>query len=254
MKAGFVTSGTHGRTHYLEAGAGPVVILMHSNGNSAYEYEDVLPILSKAYRVIAVDYPGHGDSEPLRRHYAVGDYADFIIAFMDAMGLAAASVMGSSIGGAIAVDLGVRYATRIEKLFVVEPPMRTREQWAERWFGTEKNFGIVVQTMEQVRPRLRNLTEQIFERWNIDRSKAGAWTMISVMWALRDYDIYSEIPKIKASTMAIYGDRSPNPHALGVFEKLSPQAARVKMVDCGHFPMLDDPAELSKVIDAFIRG
>jgi pimeloyl-ACP methyl ester carboxylesterase len=227
---------------------------MHSNGNSAYEYEEVLPILSQSCRVLAVDYPGHGDSDPRTRHYSVGDYSDFIIAFMDALGVGSASVMGSSIGGAIAVDLGVRYAPRLEKLFVVEPPMRTPEQWAERWFGTEKNFGTVMQTMEQVRPRLRHLTEPMFERWNIDRSKAGAWSMISVMWALRDYDIYAEIPKIKASTMAIYGDRSPNPHALGVFEKLLPQARRVQMVDCGHFPMLDDPAELSRLIETFIRG
>ena len=84
MKAGITHTQGHGRTHYLEAGAGPVIILMHSNGNSTYEYEDVLPILSKSYRVIAVDYPGHGDSEPLKRHYSVGDYADFTVAFIDA--------------------------------------------------------------------------------------------------------------------------------------------------------------------------
>ena len=55
-------------------------------------------------RVIAVDYPGHGDSEPLKRHYSVEDYADFTVAFMDALNIPKASVLGSSIGGAVAVD------------------------------------------------------------------------------------------------------------------------------------------------------
>ena len=254
MQHGIVQSGVHGRTHYLEAGTGPVVILMHSNGNSAYEYEDVIPILSKSYRVVAVDYPGHGDSEPLKSHYSVGDYADFIIAFMDAMKIPKASVMGSSIGGAVAIDLGVRHANRIEKLFVVESPIRTPEQWTERWYATEKGYGTVVQTEEQVRPRLRNLTDAMLERWNIDRSKAGSWAMMAVMWSLREYDVLGNIPKIKASTMAIYGAKSPHPHGLATFEKLLPSASRAQMADCGHFPMLDDPAELSRLIDTFIRG
>jgi len=254
MKAGIIHAPGHGRTHYLEAGAGPVIILMHSNGNSAYEYEDVLPILSQSYRVLAVDYPGHGDSEPLKRHYSVGDYADFIVAFMDALKIERASVLGSSIGGAVAVDLGVRHADRIEKLFVVESPIRTSEQWAERWLATEKGYGAVIQTMEQVRPRLRNLTEPVFERWNIDRSKAGTWAMMAVMWALREYDVLGNIPKIRAPTMAIYGAKSPHPHGLATFERLLPQAARAQMADCGHFPMIDDPVELSRLIDAFIRG
>jgi pimeloyl-ACP methyl ester carboxylesterase len=254
MQHGIVQTGGHGRTHYLEKGTGPVVILMHSNGNSAYEYEDVLPILSKDYRVIAVDYPGHGDSEPLKRHYSVGDYADFIVAFMDALKIPKASIMGSSIGGVVAIDLGVRHASRIDRLFVVESPIRTPEQWTERWYATEKGYGTVVQTMEQVRPRVRNLTEPMFERWNIDRSKAGSWAMMSVMWSLREYDVFENIPKIKAKTMAIYGSKSPHPHGLATFEKLLPGAARAQMADCGHFPMLDDPAELSRLMDTFIRG
>lgn len=254
MKDGFVKSGSHGRTHFLEAGTGAPVILMHSNGNSAYEYEDVLPILSKSYRVIAVDYPGHGDSEQLTRHYSVEDYADFIAAFMDALGVQKASVLGSSIGGAVAIDLGVRYADRLNKLFVVEAPIRTPEQWVERWYATEKGYAFATQTMDSVKARFRNLTESQLERWNIDRNKAGTWAMLDVMWALREYDVFANLPKIRATTMAIYGDKSPLPKGLELFEKHLPSAKRVQMRDCGHFPMMDDPVELSRVIDEFIRA
>lgn len=254
MKDGFVRAGDHGRTHFLEAGSGAPIILMHSNGNSAYEYEDVLPILSKSYRVIAVDYPGHGDSEPLRRHYSVEDYADFTVAFMDALGLPKASILGSSIGGGVAIDLGVRHADRLNKLFVVEAPIRTSEQWAERWYATEKGYAFATQAMEQVRARFRNLTEAQLERWNIDRSKAGTWAMLDVMWALREYDIFANLPKIRATTMAIYGDKSPLPKGLELFTELLPAAKRVQMRDCGHFPMMDDPAELSRIVDEFIRS
>ncbi len=56
-----------GRLHYLEAGYGPALILAHSNGASAYEYEFVIDELARRYRVIAWDMPGQGDSDnPLR--------------------------------------------------------------------------------------------------------------------------------------------------------------------------------------------
>src|ERR1700730_9106966 len=98
MKDGFVKT-RHGRLHYLEAGSGRPVILLHSNGNSAYEYDELIKLLSAHSRVIAWDQPGHGDSEPTGRHFTVEDFGDAVISFMDALGLGTASAMGSSIGG-----------------------------------------------------------------------------------------------------------------------------------------------------------
>jgi pimeloyl-ACP methyl ester carboxylesterase len=180
MQDGFAATKSHGRIHYLEAGAGPVILLMHSNGNSAYEYDELIALLADRYRVIAMDFPGHGDSEPPKRHYTVGDYGDCAIELMDALDIRTASILGSSIGGAVCIDIGVRHADRVESLFVVESPLRTAEQWRERWFVTEKGYGILVQTAEQLKPRLRHVSEDLLERWNIDRGKAGTWAMMAL--------------------------------------------------------------------------
>ncbi|MGZ0248029.1 MAG: alpha/beta fold hydrolase, partial [Alphaproteobacteria bacterium] len=101
---GFINTG-HGRIHYLEQGSGPSVILLHSNGGSAYEYEEMFDQLAKTHRVLAWDMPGHGDSEPITLHYSVEMYADAVVAFMDALDIESASVLGSSIGGAICVAM-----------------------------------------------------------------------------------------------------------------------------------------------------
>lgn len=252
MEDGFACTGDHGRIHYLEAGQGRPVLLLHSNGNSAYEYEDLMREMAPTHRLIAMDFPGHGDSEPLRRHYGVADYADAAIALLDALGIERASILGSSIGGAVCVDIGVRHAQRVENLFVVESPVRTPEQWKERWLATEKGYGTVMQTADQVRPRLRQLTDELLERWNIDRSKAGTWAMMDVMWALREYDVLAAIPHISARTAVIYGIRSPHPHGLSIFAEKLPQAQRFQMENCGHFPMLDDPVELARIMTSVI--
>jgi pimeloyl-ACP methyl ester carboxylesterase len=75
MKHGFVQT-KHGRLHYLEAGKGPTLVLLHSNGASAFQYEQVLPGFAERSRVLALDMPGHGDSDPITRHYSIEAYAE----------------------------------------------------------------------------------------------------------------------------------------------------------------------------------
>jgi 3-oxoadipate enol-lactonase len=251
MKDGFAKT-RHGRLHYLEAGSGRPIILLHSNGNSAYEYEDLATLLSAHGRVIAWDQPGHGDSEPVTRHTTVEDFGDAVIGLMDALGLEKASVMGSSIGGAIAADLGARHAGRIDRLFVVEAPVRTAEEWAKGWANTEKSYAFATQTAQQVGARMRRVTDALLERWNIDRNKAGTWAMLDVMWALREYDVRAAMPKIATKTMIIYGDKSPVLPGAKLFESAVRGSRLVIMKDCGHFPMFDDPAELARVMTGFL--
>jgi len=253
MKDGFVTTKTFGRIHYMEAGAGKPVILLQSNGASAYEYADVYPVLKGNRRVIGWDQPGQGDSDRITRHHSVEDYGDAVVEFMDALGLERASVLGCSIGGAIAIDLGVRHAARIDRLFIAEAPFRSAEQWAIDWPQTEANWSFPVQARELVEPKLRHLTDAHFARWNIDRQKAGPWTMLDVMWALRLYDTKAALPKVRAeNTMVLFGSRSRLKAAAAVFQELLRGARHAILEDCGHFPMIDDPEQLARVVDEFM--
>ncbi len=252
MQDHFVSLKNHNRVHYLEYGVGEPVILLHTNGSSAYEYDSVIKTLGKTRRVIAWDQPGHGDSDRMIRHYSVEDYGDAVVEFMSALGLEKAHVFGGSIGGAIAVDLGHRHANRLKKLFVCEAAVRTVDGWAGRWLNTEQNYCYPVQTLDQVKARLRNVTPEVLDRWNIDRNKAGAWTMLDVMWALREYDIQTAMKKVNAKTMLVFGKKSQVGASAPIFEAAMPNAPLVMMDDCGHFPMLDDPESLASIIDKFI--
>ncbi|MYZ47654.1 alpha/beta fold hydrolase [Propylenella binzhouense] len=251
MKDGFVET-AHGRIHYLEAGSGKPIILLHSNGNSAYEYDHLIERLAGKHRAIAWDQPGHGDSDRIVRHYSVEDYSDAVVAFMDALGIDKANVLGASIGGMICTDLGARHADRIDHLFVVEAPARSQEEWAAEWLRTERNWTSPVQAMDQLTPRFRNVTPEFLERWNIDRQKAGAWTMLDVMWALRLYDSRGAIPKVTAKTMAIFGENNRIKAYAPLYEAGIPGVRIELMKDCGHFPMVDDPEALAKLVDDFV--
>jgi pimeloyl-ACP methyl ester carboxylesterase len=248
---GFVETRS-GRIHYLESGEGDPLILLHSNGCSAHEYESVIPILSKKYRVLAWDMPGHGDSDPLTRHWSIEDYANAVVAFMDALGIERASVGGSSVGGSICVELGAHHADRFDWVFLVETPIRTLQDWLDGWANIDVNFGISTQTFEKVSPRFRNLTQEKLARWNVDRNKAGAKTTVGVMWALRNYDVLENLGQIKSKVAVIYGSVGPTLAGKAHFERLVPNAPSIALPDCGHFPMADDPEGFAAALDGIM--
>ena len=248
FKDSFATTAS-GRIHYLEAGEGEPLLLLHSNGCSAHEYEHVIATLSVKRRVIAWDMPGHGDSEPLCKHWAIEDYADASVALMDSLGIEKASVAGSSVGGTICVDLGVRYPDRFEWVMLVETPIRSLQDWLDGWAGIDTNFGIPNQTFEQIAKRFHALTPEKLERWNCDRNKAGAKTMVGVMWALRDYDILSSLTQLHGKSAVIYGDFGPTIAGAAHFEKMLPDAPSVVLENCGHFPMFDNPQAFVKALE-----
>ena len=241
----------HGRIHCLEAGAGEPLLLLHSNGLSAYEYQDVIAALARHHRTTAWDMLGHGDSEPISRHYTIEDYADAVVSLMDALDVRTANVLGSSVCGSICIDLGGRYADRIARLLIVETPARTFEEWGGHWHIVEQVFGLQPQTFEQVAPRLRRLTPPLLMRWNIDRNKAGVRVMMDVMWAIREFDVAVALPKVASRSIVVFGENGPVLDGRKVFERHLPTARQVIMPDCGHFPMFDDPDSVVEVVLGF---
>lgn len=251
IRDGFVATPS-GRIHYREAGEGSPLLLLHSNGCSAHEYEDVIERLSKTRRVIAWDMPGHGDSEPLTKHWSICDYSDAVVDLMDALEIKTASAAGSSVGGTICVDLGVRHADRFDWLFLVETPIRSLQDWLDGWPGIDINFGMATQSFEQIAARFRKLTPAKLARWNIDRNKVGPKTMVGVMWALREYDVLANLAAIKAKSAVIYGDVGPTIAGAAHFERLLPDAPSITLAECGHFPMADDPAAFADALESIL--
>src|SRR5579872_6625754 len=90
---------------YVEAGAGEPFLLLPSSAGRANEYRDVIPLLSNSFHVYTLDYPGFGQSDSLPSIEGTEDLADFILAWMGAIGLRECHLAGFSMGGWIALRL-----------------------------------------------------------------------------------------------------------------------------------------------------
>lgn len=92
------------RLHYAEQGdpRGEPLILLHGLGDSWYSFSGILPKLPTSLRVFAIDQRGHGDSDRPASGYTLADLSDDAVAFMDAMGIPRATVIGHSMGSFVA--------------------------------------------------------------------------------------------------------------------------------------------------------
>lgn len=108
-------------TRYLEAGTGAPVILLHGASSAAgIGWFPVIGPLSQAFRVIAPDCPGHGESAKPLAWYDEAFFLDWLEAFLDALELPAATLVGLSQGGAIAAKFALRTPERVERLVLVD--------------------------------------------------------------------------------------------------------------------------------------
>ena len=104
--------------HYLEAGEGPALLLIHGLGASTFTFRRIFPDLARRFRVVALDLKGFGFSERPDGDYALSTQATLVRGVMDGLGIEKASVLGHSMGGAVAMRLALACPGRVERLIL----------------------------------------------------------------------------------------------------------------------------------------
>jgi len=113
---------------YLEAGqrGSRPVVLLHGLGATSSSFLPVLWDLASDHHVIAVDLPGFGESDKPLRRLRPAYLARWLVAFLDAVALPRASLVGNSMGGRVALEVGLRTPDRVDGLVLLAPSMAWR--------------------------------------------------------------------------------------------------------------------------------
>src|SRR5260370_9951610 len=83
------------RVRYVRAGEGPAVVLLHGLASSIFTWKDVMPALARSRTVVALDFPGFGESEQ-PRDLEFGLYPEIVLGLMDRLGIARAPLCGTT--------------------------------------------------------------------------------------------------------------------------------------------------------------
>jgi pimeloyl-ACP methyl ester carboxylesterase len=113
---------------YLEAGppAAPTVVLLHGLGATSASFLPTLWDLSSDHRVLALDLPGFGESEKPVRPLHAAYYARWLGQLFDAIGLERAHLVGNSMGGRVALEMGLCAPERVARLGLLAPSLAWR--------------------------------------------------------------------------------------------------------------------------------
>ncbi len=112
------------RMHHAEQGdrEGEAIVFLHAYVDSWFSYSRVLPLLSAEYHAFTPDQRGHGNSDKPQCCYTADDYAADVDAFMDAVGIEKATLVGDSSGGLIAQRMTLDYPHRVSRLVLIGSP------------------------------------------------------------------------------------------------------------------------------------
>jgi len=108
--------------HYVETGEGQPVLLIPGAWSTYRYWNRITPLLSKHYRLLALDYLGAGDSDKPGSGfgYTVEEQADLIAGIIEALQVSKVHIIGTSYGGSIALNLAARYPDRVGKIVSIE--------------------------------------------------------------------------------------------------------------------------------------
>ncbi|MEX0785238.1 MAG: alpha/beta fold hydrolase [Dehalococcoidia bacterium] len=108
------------RVHYIQAGEGDPVVLIHGWNGSTFSFRYAIPELARHYRVVALDLKGYGYSDrPASGDYSLTAQSELVAALMSRLGIARAAVIGHSMGGSVAMRLALGHPERVSRLALV---------------------------------------------------------------------------------------------------------------------------------------
>lgn len=104
--------------HYVEEGAGDPLVLLHSGGMAGEEWQRHIPVFAEQFRVVVPDLPGHGNSPMQGDRLTIRGMAEAVLEVLDEVGIERAHVLGSSMGGATALQLTLLAPERVDRLIL----------------------------------------------------------------------------------------------------------------------------------------
>ena len=94
--------------NYIDEGGGEAVLLLHGWGSDLKSFAALISLLKTKYRVLAIDYPGFGESDKLKTSFCVDDYCDIVVEFLKKLNIDKVILVGHSYGGRIILKLNNR--------------------------------------------------------------------------------------------------------------------------------------------------
>jgi pimeloyl-ACP methyl ester carboxylesterase len=270
------------RLHYVKAGSGPLVILLHGFPEFWYSWRFQIPVLAAAgYRVVAPDMRGFNTSEkpPGVRSYLIDTLSDDVAALIHHLGESKAVVAGHDWGGAVAWYMPMRHPTIVERLIVLNAPhpsafvreLRTIRQLRRSWYMFffqlpwlpeaalhARRFAMLDRVMRNDPVRADAFSDEDIRRYKHALNQPGALTATinyyRASFRRNPREAMQEPPPISCPTMLIWGEQD---RYLGIpltegLEQWVPDVRIERIPNASHWVQVDAPERVNELMLNFL--
>lgn len=218
-------------TNYYETNPGgkKILLILHGWRQSGGHWQNIANSLPDNIRVVALDLPAFGSTQPLSGEPSVAEYVDFVHGFIVKLKLKKVILLGHSFGGQVAVDLALRFPQDIEKLILVSPAC-IRSSRLNLKSRIVKIFG--AKLPQEIRKYLLKFIA------SSDYQKSNP-TQRSVLNRILRVDYTNKLKDIKANTYIIWGTKDTTiPNSSKLLATQIPHSTLIPLYDVDHNPHL----------------
>jgi pimeloyl-ACP methyl ester carboxylesterase len=268
------------RSAYLEAGPrdAPPVVLLHGLGATNASMLPLLADLSVDHRVIAPDFPGFGASGAPHWRYRAGDLARWLDAFLTVVDAKPAALVGNSLGGRVALEIGMTTPSSVTRMVLLcpSPAFRRLRQFTPlvRLLPPDAVVPPLPLPHRAVVAGIRTMFSQpdrlaptwydaaadehlrVMRSYRHRRAFFACLKQIYLEDAYGDHGFWDRLPRMQTPALFIWGDRDrlvPSSFERHVLAAV-PDAESVCLPDSGHVPQFEHPQETSRLTRRFLDG
>jgi pimeloyl-ACP methyl ester carboxylesterase len=243
------------------SGRGPGVVLLHANGGDHREFSEVIPALSRTCTVYAVDWPGHGQSDPAPDPTAIA-FADLLPLILSELGGGPFALIGNSVGGFAALRTAIGRPDLVSRLVLVNPGGFTpRTPFALvtcKIMGSGPVAPIAMRQLPRLYLRRSSGAVTAVKARAVEASQSpeAVRTFASMWRSFGDpkHDARRDVGWLTVPTLLIWGTRDPVLPWLidGRRAAKAIPGATVVLLPCGHQAFLEMPPEFLDVVGPFL--
>jgi len=249
---------------YVEQGvpSGAPLVLLHAVADSWRTFELVLPHLPPSIRVFALTQRGHGDASKPERGYGIRDFADDLAAFMDAVGLEAAVIVGGSSGGFAARRFAIDHPERTLGLALLGSPLTLGDKPAVREMF-DSTIAALTDPIDSAFVRefaestlVQPIPQAFLGTIVAESLKVPARVWKAVFEGLLEDDSAKELDRIKAPTLIVWGDKDtilPRSDEEATAAAI-PNSRLVVYEGVGHSCYWEEPQRIAADLAAFVES
>ena len=244
--------------HYSVQGKGdPALVFIHCWACNRHFWDNQVAEFSKTYRVVTIDLPGHGESGKERKSYSVESFGDDVKTVVTKLNLKRVVLVGSSMGGPIALEATRRMPDRVVAIVPVDTLQNVEQKVPQ-----EQLDAVFQQMQADFKGATTNLLNQFFfsptspaavkERIINETISQNPDVVLPILKAVFSYDAARGLREVKVPIRAINADRVPTDVTAN--RTYAPQFDVVIIKRTGHYPMLEDPARFNQMLAEILRN